>query len=318
MDCLQLHILAATTISTFGVIGNGVAFCTFGKIRNRNASTYLFRALAVVDSVFLVMYCIPHLNNLMLINNFWTHFADFCLLWQLYGIAHTATIWSILLVGLYRYIVVCQPLKAARVCTVGNARRHFFGVILLSFIVNFPEFFVYKIKEITLYNHTDEGVTYEFVETNMGSSAWYYTGYRVVFIGVVINYAIPVGSLIFITVRLCQSLRSSRQRRMELSEGQREDRANSRAQWMVIIVLIMFLICHTGLVVHIVLDRFGILWRHGETFCKSVWFILYALADSMMLLNSCINVIYILGLTGSFANYARAVSLLKIDKTTKN
>ena len=174
-DSVNIYNWVAMIICIFGVIGNWIAFYILGKMGNRNASTYLLRALAFVDSVFLVMNCFRHLKILISIDIFWQEFASSFVIFPLYGIALTAAIWSVLLVGFHRYIVVCQPLRAARVCTVGNARRHFLYVLLLSFVVNFPKFFEYKIKEITQYNHTDQDVTYEFVKTNMANSAWYYS-----------------------------------------------------------------------------------------------------------------------------------------------
>ena len=183
MDCWDIHNWVATIICIVGLIGNGIAFCTFGKMCNRNASIYLFRALAVVDSFYLASYYSLRLaNNLRSINtdNFWVDFVIFFLLSPLLCIAHTAAIWTILLVGFHRYIVVCQPLRAARLCTIGNARRHFLCVLLLSSIVNFPSLFAYEVKEATS-NHTNQNVTYKLVQTTMGRSAWYDIGYQVVF-----------------------------------------------------------------------------------------------------------------------------------------
>ena len=304
MDCWDIHNWVATIICIVGLIGNGIAFCTFGKMCNRNASIYLFRALAVVDYFYLALYYSLRLaNNLRSINtdNFWVDFVIFFLLSPLLCIAHTSAIWTILLVGFHRYIVVCQPLRAARLCTIGNARRHFLCVLLLSFIVNFPILFAYEVKEATS-NHTNQNVTYKLVQTTMGRSAWYDIGYQVVFHLVILDYAIPVGSLIFITARLLQSLRSSRRGRMELSESQRRGQTSYITEWVVILVLIMFLLCHTGMAVHIVLMSFNMLQDHGNTICKSTWFILYALGNNMISLNSSINIFIYLGFNRNFRN----------------
>ena len=142
MDCWDIHTWVTTIIGIVDLVGNGTAFCTFGKMCNRNASTYLFRALSLVDSFYLALCCTVRLAiNLRSINmSFWEDFVISFLLSPLRSIAHTAAIWTILLVGFHRYIVVCQALSAARLCTIGNARRHFLGVLLLSFIINFPHF----------------------------------------------------------------------------------------------------------------------------------------------------------------------------------
>ena len=285
-------------ISILGLIGNGIAFHTFGKMCNRNASTYLFRVLALVDSFVLVMNCAWDNNHLLFTDPLWETVADRFLMRPLFGIAHTDTIWTILLVGVHRYIFVCKPLRAARLCTVGNARRHFLGVLLLSLIVNFPRFFEYEIQEETSH-HTDNNVEYEVVETNMNRSEWYRLGYSILFHAVIMNYLIPVGSLTFITVKLLKSLRSSSRRRMELSEGQRQCQTTNTAEWMVIVVLIMFLLCHTGLPMRLVLERFDMLWGHSNT-CKSAWFVLYSVAWNMIALNSSTNIIIYVGFNRNF------------------
>ena len=303
MYCWLINIWVGIAIALLGITGNGVAFCTFGKMCNRNASTYLLRALALVDSWMLALYCTVNLNSpgLFSIENNWRNFIERCLLLPLLAIAHTATIWTILLVGVHRYIVVCHSLRAARLCTVGKAKRHFLGVLLLSFIVNCPMFFQFWIKEIHS-NHTDPSVTYELVPTNMQNSEWYHTGYIIVFRIVIMSYVIPVGSLIFITARFCQSLRFSRQRRMELNEGQIQDQMNIRTEWMVIVVLILFLLCHTGYPVQALLSRFSfdILWDYGSPYCRSAHFVLVSLTDNMVLLNSSINIIIYLGFNRKF------------------
>ena len=295
MECWEIHNLVSTIISILGLIGNGIAFRTFGKMCNRNASTYLFRALALVDSFVLVMNCTWDHSYLLFTDPLWRTVADRFLMEPLFGIAHTNTIWTILLVGVHRYIFVCKPLRAARLCTVGNARKNFLGVLLLSFIVNFPSFFEYR---ITSY-HTDSNVEYEAVETTMRRSQWYTFGYSIVFRAVIINYLIPVGSLIFITVKLLNSMRFSRRRRMELSEGQRQCQTTSTAEWMVIVVLIMFLLCHTGLPMRFVLEKFDFLWGHSDT-CENAWFVLYSLASNMISLNSSINIIIYIGFNRNF------------------
>ena len=72
------------------------------------------------------------------------------------GMARTAAIWTPLLVGIHRYIVVCKPLLAATVCTVSNARKHFVGVVVISVIFNLPAYYEFHMKagttNLTVFN----------------------------------------------------------------------------------------------------------------------------------------------------------------------
>ena len=57
---------------------------------------------------------------------------------------------------------------------------------------------------------------------------WLSVLYDLAFHSVIVKYIIPIGSVIFITLRLLQSLPSLQQRRMELSENQRHVHSDTR------------------------------------------------------------------------------------------
>ena len=171
------NLILVIIICILGLIGNGVAFCPFGKLCNQNASTTLFRALAIVDSGLLLISLVSNANKLLLSGNLWLYLI--CIVYiivPLNAIFRTATIWTPVLVGIHRYIVVCKPFQAARICTVGNARRHFIGVLLFSLVLNPPEFFRFHVMQVAV-NATDHNVTCTAILTNMGSSPWFKIGY---------------------------------------------------------------------------------------------------------------------------------------------
>ena len=295
MDCYAIYYVITGTISVLGLIGNGITFFTFGKNCIQNSSTFLFRALACVDNFFLFICAI---RLILIMNNsgsFWMLVADFYIMIPLREIARAATVWTILLVGVHRHIVICKPLKAARLCTVGNARRHFLGVILFLLVVNFPLFFCYRIIERQeTSNSTDNNSTYAYVvDTKMNRSPWFSFLYDLAFRIGFVNYVLPVVSLIFITVRLLQSLRSLSRRRMELSGRQRHVQRDIRSECMVIVVLIVFMLCHTGLPIALILRRidWNIFLGENTPICKTVYFSLFALSYGLPLLNSSVNII---------------------------
>ena len=305
MHCYQIALFIAGTISILGLIGNGITFCTFGKICNQNASIVLFRALACVDSFLLITRTLYQTLIMSHSGDFWMYAAETYIVEPLGEIALTATVWTILLVGVHRYIVVCKPLLAARLCTVGNARRHFCGVILLVIAINFPLFFPYRVIEQTITsNSTDHSGTQVYkVCTNMVLSPWFNVLYDFAFLNVIINYAIPVGSLIFITVRLCQSLRSLQQLRTELREEQRHAQRDIRTECMVIVVLIVFLLSHTSLPIFLALHKTGKLEMVNTVdtpFCKSMYFSVWMISDMLVLLNSSVNIIIYIAFNRNF------------------
>ena len=294
MNYWDISSLMKWTISVFGLIGNGITFCTFGKLYNQNASTFLLRALALVDSFLLITWSLQTLaRRLFPFSSFWDLAIFFYIIRPFDEISQTAALWTILLVGVHRYIAVCKPLMASRLCTLGNARRHLFGMLLFTFIANLPIFFRFWITEVRVpLNNTDYNTTHRTVFTNMGKSDWFNNIYSIAFRTVILNYVIPVGSLIFITARLLQSLRASRQRRNELMGSQRRrGEADSRSECMVFVVLVVFLLCHTVLPVCLVLDMLDTLEETGTSYYRNVYYYLYDISHHLVLLNSSVNII---------------------------
>ena len=289
-------------ISVLGLVGNGIVVRTFGKMCNQNVSTFLFRALACVDSFLLILCLLGHTLVILESVSFWMLATSVYIMEPLTEIARTATIWTILLVGVHRYIVVCRPLMAARLCTVSNARRHFLGVIIFVLAANFPLFFRYRVTEwhVTS-NNTDDNGTYAYVVgTDMSHSPWFNVLYDLAIRYVILNYVIPVGSLIFVTVRLLQSLHSFKQRRMALSECQRHVQRDIRSDCMAIVVLIVLLLCHTSLSIALVLHKLDKLWALDTPYCKTMFFSAFALSYSLILLNSFTNIIIYVVFNRSF------------------
>ena len=288
MDCLEIsEIWIKGSICFLGLIGNGIAFCTFGKMRNQNASTFLFRALAIVDSFLFIMELLDTLLRLSSSHGRLWFLVTLNIIYPVYGISHTATIYAIILVGVHRYIVVCKPLMAARLCTVGKARIHLYGILLFAININFPLFFQYVIKEAP-----DSHGIYIFVETNMKNSPWFKIAYNTVFRVVIVNYVIPIASLNFLTFKLLQSLHASRPRRMELIAGRRQGRMDSRLEFTVIIVLIVFVVCHSGLPITTLLETLYNIGTHeSENICQDVGYMSSIIAHKLILLNSSVNII---------------------------
>ena len=293
MHCNEIYCVVAGMISVLGLVGNGIVFRKFGKMYIQNASTFLFRALACVDSFLLIVCLLGHTLAILESGSFWMLATSVYIMEPLTEIARTATIWTILLVGVHRYIVVCKPLMAARLCTVSNARRHFLGVIIFVLAANFPLFFRYRVTErhVTS-NRMDYNVTYAYVVgTDMRHSPWFKFLYDLAFRYIIVNYVIPVGSLIYITVRLLQSLHPFKQRRMALSECQRHVQRVISSECMVIVVLIVFLLCHTSLPIALELHRLEKLWALDTPYCKTMFFSAFALSYSLILHNSSTNII---------------------------
>ena len=167
---------------------------------------------------------------------------------------------------------------------MAKARRQFVCVLVFSVIVNIPQFFTRQIDKVTV-EYGNSNITYVVNDTPLAESPWYNTGYDKVFPIGMINYAIPVVSLAFITIKLLQSLRSYTHRRISItgshSQGQ-EDRGVDR---MIIVVAVVLIICHTGYPVGTFIDgQTSARGTHGGLFC-----ILLTALSIFTLLNSSVD-----------------------------
>ena len=245
--------LLTLIICILGLIGNGISFNAFGKLHNQNASTALVRALTFVDSCVLVLWPFVTFVNeelrTLLHNNpnaFWIYlmFHVYAIL-PLFFITRTAAIWTPVLLGFHRYIVVCKPLLATKKFAPGKARRHFIGVLIFSLLVNIPQFCRYDVKQVT-YEGINVTERYVSEPSSTFGSFWATICYELVFRTCIINYVLPVTSLLFVTIRLKQCQRSPKQLRLSLRGGQRHGRSEMRLDMMLIVVLIVFMICHAS------------------------------------------------------------------------
>ena len=262
MTCPTIVEFLVWIFGVLGIIGNIIAYCTLGRIGTQNASTVLLRFMACVDT-FLLLVLIFSIVQVHLFINLDSNTAWLCYMSNMFqalnveSITRTATIWTPVLIGIHRYFIVCRPLWAAQFCTIGNARKHSFCVIVFSVIVNLPKFFMYKTEWVIPYEPCHvKGLTY------MSNSDWYHIGYDKVCLTGLINYAIPVLSMLFITVRLLQTLHYSRRRRMGMRGGQDQSRDSRNVDMMVIVVLMVFLICHTAFpVARFLLVETSVVWE---------------------------------------------------------
>ena len=164
---LEINVYATmATICIVGVIGNLLSFYTFGKLRMKNSSTTLLRALAFVDSWLLFTYLFENIVDVIYLTIRYVSFSGasttlynvlkFGILWNVFPFACTAVIWTPVMLGIHRYIVVCQPLSAVRICTAANARKHFIYILVFYGIINFPGLFEFRIEKSQSQNNATD------------------------------------------------------------------------------------------------------------------------------------------------------------------
>jgi len=161
-------------------------------------------------------------------------------------VVQTATIWTTVLVGLNRYIAVCLPYQAMRLCTVPQAKRQLAVVILFSAAYNLPRFAEGRLE----YEHSppgdgrdEEGEEWVAcaVHTDLAENAYY----RIVYSNVMYTVFVCVLPLLILTalnVRLITALNVRNRKRNEMSQSVRQKQDNN-VTFVLIVVVIVFSVC---------------------------------------------------------------------------
>ena len=236
---LYIHttcVFVIGVLAVLGLVGNFMSFRTFGKMTPRKATTLLLRALAVLDSCVLLLTLTNYTATLAL--DFWNQifwiFATRSYTIAFLHIAWMANIWTSVIIGLNRYIAVCQPLQAARLCTTSHARKQMLCVVLFSVMYGLPRFFRCKITK------SPDG-SRNICKPLLDDKVWYHYFYK---IGceLIFRFSLPFVLLLFFCVQLATHLRAARKQSLGLCRGRRMD---TRATSMLVTLLGLFLFCTT-------------------------------------------------------------------------
>ena len=241
MHTITIYMIVVGPLALLGLIGNITAFCTFGKMTHENATTFLLRTLAVIDSCVLICgsillygYSLIHYEDAR-VKRISTALWPFLIVFipPLGNIAIVANIWTTVAIGMNRYIAVCRPLRAARQCTCRRARKQVLCIVFFSVVYVLPRFFEHKLTR------TADGAHYD-VEVMIDNDKWYYFIYHVG-CKIIFCFLIPFAMLSFFCVRLITSLNASRRRPIEHHGGRI---TNTRVTSMLVVLLVIFLACH--------------------------------------------------------------------------
>ena len=266
-------------LCTFGLIGNILSFITFGTMRQHNASVVLLRALAIVDSLFLLVVIIHNMpyafeEYMGFPSSFFNSFRIYTYL--LYPIGLTVqgnTIWIAVLLAINRYTVVCKPLEASRLCTVGNVKKQLFFVVGLILAIMAPRFF-----ECYIETYGDDNV---ISQKSWARENWYQTLTRVLYM---FFFFIPFGTIVVLGIMVIHGVRSTTENAIR-RHGQQN--TLSSVNRLIFVIIIVFLICETPAMVLRIIDMIPS-YKPGES-GYVIYIYLLPISDFLCVLNSSIN-----------------------------
>ena len=275
-------------IAVFGLIGNIMAVIVLFRQKTKATTTIILKALTIADTLYLVsMFLLVSLRYINAITNTMNGYMSifhYIFRWfypQLY-IYRTMITWLTVLLTIDRYIVVCKPLHAPRICTKKRAWIEVIVVLVVSLLYNIPRFFEYEIS--------DE-IARGYARTPMTSNKVYVFLYRIALF-LLLMYIIPLLVLLIANTRLILTFKKAEKMRSQMAnKGQQ----TKDITYMVIATVFFFFLANVPAFVA------QLLWALYEVFKPSLNHILpyYSyhsnISNILVTLNSAINfVIYCL------------------------
>lgn len=278
-----IYTVLVGTLCILGLIGNATAFIVFWQDKVKTSTSFLFQGLSFIDIVLLITAIPVYSVTPFIYYTTWFEsyhiIAPYVLVYvfPLAFIAQTATIWLTVLVCVNRYIAVCKPYQASRLCTVNQARKQFALVLICSVIYNVPKF---AEGHITFNNKTQ---MMEPVPTALGQNTYYMIIYQNICY-TVFMLIVPLLTLTLLNIRLITALKEIRKRRAEM-QSMRQQQDNNVTLVLIIVVLV-FTICQAPALVT------QIMWTvltNSSRMCGGFQYYYSCISNLLVILNSSVN-----------------------------
>ena len=234
-------------VSLFGLIGNTLSFAVLHRYAKSNVANFQLKALAVTDNLFLITAVCVQMYQAMLVSfgleerlvPVFPYLQTY--VWPLTHMAQMLTVWMMVLVAANRYIAVCKPLHAPRLCTKRKLKVQISVMCILIVIYNMPRFFEYRYENV---NITLADNTTDIVHENMGLQRYHI--YNILYENVsycLFFFLIPLVTLVVLNTHLIRELKRAQSFRETLTN--RTSNEENNVTLVMIIIIVVFIVCQT-------------------------------------------------------------------------
>ncbi|XP_041362517.1 FMRFamide receptor-like [Gigantopelta aegis] len=263
-----------------GLIGNILTIIVLWRREMQSPTIYYLRALVISDSGILITSVIaltPFACSNYLESSAMTVYKE-----AVYPILHTpvnfimmflqtANVWITVSVSVERYIAICHPFKATKICTKKKALIVIIAILFSSVAYNIPRLFATRARKCP---EVTGRSCFILADTPFGKTSSYRDVYGKIMFCIII-YVIPLGSLLVLNVFIIMELMRM-QRRARGANIHDDNEAN--LSLVLVLIVVVFLVCQTpGLIAQF--DWFDI-----NTFFK--WL---AFSNFFFVFNSAVN-----------------------------
>ena len=277
--------ITGNIIAILGIIGNVLSIVVLTNQRMISSTSCYLIALAIFDTIVLMasvlFLCLPtfYTAKQTLEDYYYAYPYMHPYAYPVSLIAQTCSIYTTVAFTVERYIAVCRPLKAAKLCTISNARRAIIILVCCSVVYNIPRMLEYKV-EMTFENSTNKSFP-RIQTTDLGSNPTFRHVYFV-FMHMAFMLIIPSTMLAVLNTCLIRAVKQSEKTRGKVNTKTR--RENSLTI-MLISVVIVFLVCQVPSIV----DNILYATLDAQTYRKPLLVKLYCISNLMVMINSATN-----------------------------
>ena len=164
---LLLHRLIYGAVCGFGIIGNTSLFAVLHLDYKINVIDNAFLAVAAFVQIYPAM--VVYFGQSHLILPVFYYFRTIA--WPLTHTVQLGTVWVMVLVAANRYIAVCKPLHAARLCSMRNVRCQTVVLLICVVLFNIPRIVEYRYVNVNV-TSAGNGSSFELAEVNVGLASY--------------------------------------------------------------------------------------------------------------------------------------------------
>ncbi|ELT94998.1 hypothetical protein CAPTEDRAFT_215199 [Capitella teleta] len=134
-------------ICCFGILGIILTVIVLSRKNMCTSTNCHLMALAIADLLFLLLLSTRQIENHL---THWTSgyyqfsiYLDYAVIFM--HVFLMASIWLTVMLAVERYIAICQPFLAAKVCSVKRARIFVVSIYVFAFLVRLPAFWEHEV-----------------------------------------------------------------------------------------------------------------------------------------------------------------------------
>jgi hypothetical protein len=283
------YAIVMSLMCVFGLIGNTLSFMVLQWEKQNYVATFLLQVMAVVDNLFLITsgytLCYSAVTVFLEETNQYLMPFNAVIVNPLVYFSQLCTVWITVLIAFNRYIAICKPFQAPKLCTITRVRFQVVAMFVCIAIYNIPRFLerklVYKVDPATNVSTPEVKETalvmdplYNLIYESLLYCLFYFLG--------------PLTILIVLNTCLVRELMRARKRLLERqlpASMTGEDQENNLTLVMIVIILI-FLVCQAPAFLN---QLFYFNEFLGDYKCGKPYFYFYHVSNLMVAANSSLN-----------------------------